>query len=190
MKHLSNHRGLVLFILLIPFITSCEKEPDDFSNSEPVTYYLSYQEALSQSALPDGGWLYISNYIYPSGVTSCEWSVHLTHNISRGEFGYDLLFWSATQTMVRIDFILKEGTQETVLASKDLSIQYISDQTAIHHHVELETNPLTGTNPESGKDGELIFRITHISGTDSVEVLFDANTGMMGCTFIAVYEDM
>jgi len=62
----------------------------------------------------------------------------------------------------------------------------LSDTSAIQHHVEIETNPLKGINPKSGKDGELILRITHISGTDSVEILYDANTGMIGCTTITI----
>ena len=104
----SKHPILILSVLLvIPLFNSCEKDPDDFSNSEPVTYYLSGNESLSESAGPDGGWNYITNYIYPSGLTFCEWSVHLNHNISKGEFGYDLLFWSPTQTTVKIEFILK-----------------------------------------------------------------------------------
>jgi hypothetical protein len=98
---------------------------------------------------------------FSSFVTSCEWSVHLNHNITKGEFGYDLLFWSATETIVKIEFILKEGTQETIMASKDLTISYISYTSAVQHHLEIDTNPLDGTNPKSGIDGATKKKIQH-----------------------------
>jgi hypothetical protein len=180
----------LICILIILLISSCEKKADEFSNSEAVTYYLSAGKNLSLTAVPDGGWLYITNLIYPTDVTSCEWSIHLNHNISKGEFGYDLLFWSASPARVRIDFILSKGGVETVLASKELDIQYIDETTGIQCHVDLVTNPFKGTNPKSGKDGELIFRITHISGTDSIQVLYDAENGSLGCTSISLYQDM
>jgi hypothetical protein len=189
MKHAKLPALILIILLIVPLLNSCKKSPD-FKNSEPVTYYLSLNESLSESAGPDGGWNYITNYIYPSGVTSCEWSVHLNHNITKGEFGYDLLFWSPTETIVKIEFILEEGSQETILASKNLTIPYISDSSAVQHHVEIDTNPLEGTNPKSGKDGELILRISYISGSDAVEVLYDANIGSIGCTSVTVYQDM
>jgi hypothetical protein len=191
MKYLICSTRLLIYLLSIPLFYSCEKKADEFSNSEPVTYYLSDRKMLTENAGPDGTWFYISNYIYPTGsTTSCEWSVHLNHNITRDAFGYDLLFWSASQSRVRIDYILLKGTVETVLASKELDIEYINETTGIQRNVEIKTNPLKGINPKSGKDSELILRITHISGTDPVEVLFDANIGMLGCTSITVYQDM
>lgn len=195
MKHphtLAIALKIFLIVLLsgsVPSCTSCEKDEDEFSNSVPVTYYLSADNKLSTEAEPDGGWQYITNYIYPTGPTSCQWSVHLNHNITKDAYGYDLLFWSATDAAVKIEFILLKSSQETLLASKQLDIIYINETTAYQHHVELDTNPLKGINPRSGKDGELIFRITQISGDDRVEIFYDANPGTFGCTFISLYQD-
>lgn len=183
---------ILLIVLLagsVPSCTSCDDDDDEFSNSIPVTYYLSGNKKLSTDAGPDGGWQYITNYIYPTGTTSCQWSVHLNHNITKDAYGYDLLFFSATDAVVKIEFILLESSQETLLASKELNVLYINETTAFQHHVELETNPLKGINPRSGKDGELIFRITQISGADPVEIFYDANPGTFGCTLISLYQD-
>lgn len=184
-----SFRVVFLFCVILAFTPSCEKEAEEFMNSEPVTYYLSDGAALSSKAAPDGEWNYITNYIYSSSATSCQWSTYLDHNITKGEFGYDLVFWSAAEAKARIDFILKEDGTEQVLASKELNIPYYDETTGIHCHNDISTNPLEGINPKSGKNGELIFQITHIGGGERIEVLYDANSGNMGCTSIIVYED-
>ncbi|MCK5137339.1 MAG: hypothetical protein KAR19_16265 [Bacteroidales bacterium] len=184
-------------ILQLSFITaivitcsfSCEDEAEEFQNSEPVTYYLSNEESLSSNAVPDGGWMYITNFLYSSTNTSCQWTKFLDQNITKGEFGYDLIFWSASDCKAEIEFILKEDGQEQVLASKMLTIPYINDSTALQSQNDIGTNPLEGINPKSGKNGELIFRITHMEGDDRLEMLYDANSGSLGCSSIIVYED-
>jgi hypothetical protein len=189
MKQFLCPSRILICLLLVPLFNSCEKKADEFSNSEPVKYYLSYGNMLSETAGPDGSWTSIQNILQPSG-TSCEWNVHLTHNITKDAFGYDLLFWTASPARVRIDFILMKGTVATVLATKELDIEYINETTGIQHLAEIETDPLKGINPKSGKDQKLIFRITQISGTAEVEVYFDGIIGSIGCRSISVYEDM
>ena len=189
MKHLKNYRFTLIIAILLPLLLSCEKEAEEFANSEPVTYYLSNDASLSVTAGSDGQWNYITNYIYPESTSSTQWNIFLDNNITKGEFGYDLIFWSEAETTAIIEFILKEDGQETVLASKELTITYIDETTAIHHHNDISTSALEGTNPMSGKNGELIFRITHTGGEDRIEILYDAATGKLGCTSIIVFED-
>jgi hypothetical protein len=189
MKLSGIFRASFLFCMILVLNASCKKEAEEFMNSEPVTYYLSDGASLSTNATPDGGWNYITNYIYPSSTTSCQWSTYLDHNITKGEFGYDLIFWSASETKARIEFILKEGDTEQVLASKELTIPYINETTGVQCQNDISTNPLEGINPKSGKNGELIFRITHMGGTERIEILYDAEPGYIGCTSIIVFED-
>jgi len=190
MKYSKILNRIVFSILMITLLCSCEKKADEFSNSIQQTYYLSAEKKLSPNPVSDGDWIYITNYIYPEGVTkSCEWSLHLNHNISKDEYGYDILFWSASQSMVRIDFILLKGTQETILASDILDVPYVNDSTAIQCKTELLIDPLKGINPKTGKDQDLVFRITQVSGTDNVAIFFDSNSGSFGCSSIAFYMD-
>ena len=179
----------LIFIVFLSSASNCDNEAEDFQFSDPVTYYLSHEESLSTNAVSDGGWMYLTNYIYPTSTTSCQWSRHLEHNITKGEFGYDLIFWTATDCKAEIEFILKEDGVEQVLASRNLDIPHISETSALQCNVDISTNPLEGINPKSGKNGELIFRITHIEGDDPIEILYDANTGTLGCSSIIVYED-
>lgn len=189
MKCIKIFRITFIAAFIFSFVLSCEKEAEEFSNSEPVTYYLSEGSSLSTSPVSDGEWIYISNFIYPTLNTSCQWSKFLDHNITNGEYGCDLLFWSASETKAKIEFILKEDGEEQVLASKELTISYYDESTCVSIQNDISTNPLEGINPKSGKNGELIFRITHTGGTDKIEVLYDANSGTLGCTSIVVYED-
>jgi hypothetical protein len=173
----------------MPMIFSCEKE-SEFKVAEPVMYYLCDEAELSQTTGPGGAWQYITNYIYPtSPVNTCEWSVYLNKNIVKGEFGCNLIFWSATNTALRVEFILKDGDNETVLLSKDLTVNYIDNYTAVQYNNDAETNPLTGINPKDGKNQYLIIRMTHISGTDPIEILYDGAQGTIGCTSITVFHD-
>ena len=189
MKNHFNRIGILLLICVLPLLFSCEPEPEPFI-SDPVTYYLSYEEALSTSSASDGGWMYITNYLYPTSVTTCEWSVHLIHNITGGEFGYDLIFWSETETSVKVEFILKEDGEETVLASKDMQIPFHGETIAVSHTIDIDgTNPLVGDNPGSGKDGELILRMTYLTGTDPIEIMYDGASGTIGCASITVFGD-
>ena len=179
-----------MLLLLIPFISSCKDEPEEFKVAEPVTYYLRNEAALSMTPGPGGGWQYVTNYIYPNPSTNaCSWSVYLDRNIVKGEFGCNLIFWAATQCQVRIDIILKEGSQETVLATHDLTVNYINDNTAIQYSKDAETSPIQGTNPKAGKNNYLLLKITHISGTDPVEILYDGAIGTIGCTTVTVFHD-
>ncbi len=186
-----NTKKNILLLLLIPFVFSCEKEAKKFEVAEPVTYYLSDQGLLRKTPGPAGEWQYISYYIYPTSPTnSVSWSTYLDRNIVRGQFGCDLLFWAPSECQVRIDFILKEGDQETeVLATTNMTIPYINDQTAIELNKNAEADPILGTNLKSGKNDYLVLRITHISGTDPVEILCDGAVGYMGCTHITVFHD-
>ena len=181
---------LLLLLLLFPFIFSCEKESEDFKVAEPVTYYVCDDTQLSLTPGPAGGWQYITNYVYPNPpVNSCSWRVYLNKNITKGEFGCDLIFWAATDCQVRMEFILDNDGQETVLLSKDLDVNYISDTMAIQYHKDAETDPIIGSNPAAGKNLYLILRLTHISGTDPVEILYDGALGTIGCTSITVFHD-
>ena len=72
---------------------SCEKEAEEFLNSEPVSYYMTEDESLISTPKADAEWIYITNYIYPTSTTMCEWSRILDHHITKGEYGYDLIFW-------------------------------------------------------------------------------------------------
>lgn len=179
----------VIIAILITCSVSCDNEADEFQNSDPVTYYLSDGASLSINSTPDGGWSYATNYLYPNSNTSCQWSKYLDKNITNGEYGYDMIFWTAAECKAEIEFILKMDGQEQVLASKVLTIPYINDSTAIQRINDISSNPLEGINPKSGKNGELIFRITYIEGNERLGVLFDANTGTIGCSSIIVYED-
>lgn len=182
-------------ILLLSAVTTlimasdCDPKSEPFQNSEPVTYFLSDGATLSSKAVSDGAWMYVTNHIYPTTTISCQWSTFLDHNITKGEFAYDLIFWAASECKAEIEFILKEDGQEQVLATKTITIPYISDSTAVQSHIDISNNPLEGINPKSGKNGELIFRITHVEGEDKIDVLYDANSGTLGCTSIIVFED-
>jgi len=183
-------RRLILLLLLIPLLFSCQKEPEEFKVAEPVTYYLSDEGYLRKTPGPAGDWQYISYNIYPTTpTTSCSWSTYLDKNIVRGQYGCDLIFWAPSECQVRIDIILKEGTKETVLATTNMTISYINDQTAIELKKDAEADPILGTNPKGGKNDYLILRITHISGTDPVEILCDGAVGFMGCTHVTVFHD-
>lgn len=182
-------KRLYLILFLIPFLFSCEKA-DEFKVAEPVTYYLCYEEQLNLTPGPGGAWQYITNYVYPTPpVQSTSWSVYLDKNIVKGEFGCDLIFWAATECQVRVEFILNDDGQETVLLSKDLTISYIDDYTAIRYNKKAETDPMIGSNPKAGKNSYLVLKITHISGTDPVEILYDGATETIGCTTITVFHD-
>jgi hypothetical protein len=184
-----KQKKLYLILFLIPFFFSCDKA-DDFKVAEPVTYYLCDEAELSLLPGPGGGWNYITNYIYPTPPTnSCSWSVYLNKNIVKGEYGCNLIFWAASECQVRMEFILNDDGQESVLLSKDLTITYISESMAIQYNHDAETNPISGTNPKKGKNIYLVLRITHISGTDPVEILYDGATGTIGCTSITVFHD-
>ena len=190
MKEQIIQKKAFLLLLLIPFIFSCEKESEEFTVAEPVTYYLCNETQLSLTPGPGGGWQHISNYIYPNPpLNSCSWSVYLDKNITKGEFGCNLIFWAATDCKVRMELILDDDGQETVLVSKDLDINYISDTMAIQYSNDAETNPMIGSNPKAGKNLYLILRLTHISGTDPVEILYDGAIGNIGCTSITVFHD-
>jgi len=180
---------LFLILLLIPFILSCEKA-DEFKVAEPVTYYLSDQGLLRSTPGPVGAWYYIYNSIYPDGQpTSKSWSTYLDRNIVKGQFGCDLLFWAASECQVRIDIILKDGDQESVLATYDMTVPFINDSTGIQYKKDAEANPLLGTNPKDGKNDYLMLRITHISGADPVQIFNDGAIGWWGCTHITVFHD-
>ena len=75
------------------------------------------------------------------------------------------------------------------MASKDLTIQYISETGASQYLKEAETDPIIGSNPKAGKNIYLELRITHISGTDPVKILYDGASGTIGCTSITVFHD-
>ncbi|NQU27197.1 MAG: hypothetical protein HQ528_02795 [Candidatus Marinimicrobia bacterium] len=111
-------------------------------------------------------------------------------NITNSKYGCDLIFWSQSDAHVRIDYIIDDDGTETILASKDCDIRYISETTGIQIKCDItEDNAILGDNPKSGKNGDLIFRITHISGTNPVEILFDGGPGTIGNTSISVSHD-
>jgi hypothetical protein len=189
MKDLSVPNKVYILLLTAFLVCSCSKKADEFSSSVPVKYYLSYNKTLSPNVGPDGGWLYITNYLYPESNKTCEWSTHLTHNITKGDYGYDLIFWSASASSLKVEYILSNGTNETVILSKILDISYINDSTAIEHKNDISLDPLIGTNPNKGKDMDLILRMTYNSGSDPIEIFFDGNTGTISCSWITLYED-
>jgi hypothetical protein len=183
-------KGLFLLLLLIPFLFSCEEKSEEFKVAEPVTYYLSDAGLLKKTPGPHGDWQIIIHYIYPTGPNnSVSWSTYLDRNIVRGQFGCDLVFWAQTECQIRIDIILKEGTQETVLATYDLTVRYIDDETAIGFKNDAEANPWVGINPKGGKNDYLVLRFTHISGTDPVEIYCEGAVGYFGCTHLTVFHD-
>ena len=179
-----------LLLLFIFVLFSCEEESKKFEVAEPVTYYLSDEGLLKKTPGPAGEWQYISYYIYPtSPINTVSWSTYLDRNIVRGQFGCDLIFWAPSECKVRIDIILKEGDEETVLATYDMTVTYISDETGIELKRDAEANPLLGTNPKEGKNDYLLLRFTHISGTDPIEILCDGALGYLGCTYLTVFHD-
>lgn len=188
MERFNRLTTIVFSILLFTIVFSCKKDQDEFKASVPVTYYLIENKGLSTSPSA-GDWNYIVNYIYPESVTTCEWSIFSNNNITKNQYGYDLVFWSASQAKVKIEFILDDGISETVIASKEQDIPYIDDSTGIHCHADIQTRPLLGTNPASGKGNYLVFRITHILGENRVEVFYGAKKEHLGCATITVYTD-
>lgn len=188
MKPFKHTAAIAFSTLLITFLVSCEKEKEEFKASVPVTYYLIENKGLSTSP-STGEWNHIINYIYPESATTCEWSIFNNNNITKNQYGYDLVFWSASQARVKIEFIIDDGTSETVIASKELDIPYIDDSTGIHCHADIQIRPLLGTNPASGKGNYLTFRITHISGANRVEIYYGAKKEHLGCATITVYTD-
>lgn len=191
MKEQIIQKRAFLLLLLIPFIFSCEKESEEFKVAEPATYYLRNDTQLSLTTGPEGGWQYITNFIYsnPPSLNSCSWSVYLDKNIVKGEFGCNLIFWAETDCKVRMELILDDDGQETVLVSKDIDVNYISDTTAIQYKKDAKTNPMIGSNPKAGKNLFLILRLTYISGTNPVEIFYDGAIGNIGCTSITVFHD-
>ena len=73
-----------------------------------------------------------------------------------------------------------DRSQQT-LFSKEFDIPYIDDTTGIGFTGEIE-----GTNPMTGEGGTLIFRITHIGGSDPIEIYYDAAVGSLGNASIIV----
>ncbi|MDZ7739208.1 MAG: hypothetical protein U5K32_09130 [Bacteroidales bacterium] len=184
-------KDLILLLLLIPLAYSCEKDDsDEFKVAEPVTYYLRHGEELSQTPGTSDDWIYITNYIYPgSQLNSVSWDVYLEKNIVKGYVGCDLTFYTDSDCEVRLDFILKDGSDETVMVTKDVTIPHINDSTGVQIKRDPALSPLDGVNPMSGRNKYLIFRVTHISGSDPVEILFDGAPGYMGCSSITVFHD-
>jgi len=176
-------RVTMVATLLLVLLVSCSKKPTAPPEPEPTTFYLCYNETLSLQPGPSDSWLYITNYIYPSpgANTSCSWETHLNKNIAGTTYEYDLVVWSASNTHLRMELILDhEGSQQT-LFSKEFDIPYIDDTTGIGFKNEIE-----GTNPMAGEGGTLIIRITHIGGSDPIEIYYDAAVGSLGNASIVV----
>ncbi|MFO7850831.1 MAG: hypothetical protein R6U58_07885 [Bacteroidales bacterium] len=184
-------KNLFLLLFLIPLVYSCKKDDsEEFTVAEPVDYYLRHEEKLSQTPGTSDDWIYISNYIYPGNqLNSISWDVYLEKNIVKGYVGCDLIFYTDSDCEVRLDFLLKDGSDETIIVTKDVEVPYINDSTAFQYNKDPGLSPLEGTNPMSGRNKYLILRITHISGSDPVKILFDAAPGYMGCSFITVFHD-
>ncbi len=177
--------------LLIPLVLSCEKdESEEFKVAEPVTYYLRHEGKLSQTPGSSGEWNYIANYIYPGNqLNSVSWDIYLERNIVKGIVGCDLTFYTDSDCEVRLDLILKDGSDETLIVTENVEIPHINETTACQIKQDPAQSPLEGTNPMSGRNKYLILKISHISGTDPVQILFDGAPGYMGCSTITVFHD-
>ncbi len=173
-------------MVLIPIIgalgwLACERDPVAPPEGEPTVLYLNDKRYLRTAPGPSDGWLYITNFIYPTGTTSSSWQTFLTRDISGITYGYDLIFWSSSPTSAKIEFVLVHEGEETILASRNLNIPYISDQTAVRHNETIE-----GDNPLGGNEDILLFRIEHVSGSDPIEILYDGSPQTIGCSSITV----
>jgi hypothetical protein len=184
-------KNLFLLLFLIPLLFSCDKDDsDEFKVAEPVDYYLRHEGELNQSPGSSGEWMYISNYIYPGDQSnSTSWLTYLEKNIVKGYVGCDLIFYADSDCEVRLDFILKDGSDETIMVTKDVEILHFDENTAFQYNRDAGTSPLEGINPMSGRNKYLILKITHISGSDPVQILFDGAPGNMGCSSITVFHD-
>ncbi|MCF8223357.1 MAG: hypothetical protein K9J25_09430 [Bacteroidales bacterium] len=184
-------KSLSLLFFLILLAISCQKnDQDEFAVAEPVDYYLRNEDKLNQNSGTSDEWIYISKYIYPgSQVNSISWDVYLEKNIVKGYVGCDLIFYTDSDCEVRLDFILKDGSDETIFITQNVEIPHINETTAFEYERDPAESPLEGSNPMAGRNQYLILRITHISGSDPVQVLFDAAPGFMGCSFITVFHD-
>lgn len=184
-------KNLFLLFFLILLVFSCKKDDsEEFTVAEPVVYYLRHEDKLSQTPGTSDDWIYISKYIYPgTQINSISWDVYLEKNIVKGYVGCDLIFYTDSDCKVRLDFILKDGSDETIIVTKDVEIPHISETAAFQYNKDPASSPLEGTNPMAGRNKYLILRITHISGSDPVQVLFDAAPGFMGCSSITIFHD-
>jgi len=181
----------ILLVLILFLCFSCSRDPVSPPDAKITKLYLRYQEGLSLEPGPSNGWIYISNYIYPQTSTTCSWKTQLNWNIISAKYGCDLLFHSASDAKVKIEFILEHDNTETILAQSEFDIAYINETTANGILFEADSdNAISGTNPLSGRGDYLIFRITHIAGTDRIQVLYDGGIGFMGNTSISLFTDM
>ncbi len=173
-------------MILIPIIgafgwLACERDPVSPPEGEPTVLYLNYDRNLGTTPGPSDGWLYITNYLYPTGTTSSSWQTFMTSDISGSSYGYDLIFWSSSPTSARIEFVLIHEGDETILASRELNIPYIDDQTAVRHN-----NTVEGDNPLGGSEDILLFRIEHVSGSNPIELFYDGSPQTIGSSSITV----
>ncbi|UCH11286.1 MAG: hypothetical protein JSU61_05195 [Fidelibacterota bacterium] len=172
---------ILIFLLGSLGWLGCERDPVAPPEGEPTLLYLGDDWRLRTAPGPSDGWLYITNYLYPTGTTSSSWQIFLTRDISGTTYGYDLIFWSGASTTARIEFVLIHEGEETILASQELDIPYIDEQTAIHHN-----NTIEGDNPLGGNEEILLFRIGHAGGSAPIEILFDGAPQTIGCSSITV----
>ena len=171
---LSLYAGCLLVI-------GCERDPVTPPEGEPSNFYLRNDAQLSSTTGPGGNWLYITNYIYPTGTTSTGWQTFMISDISGSTYEYDLTFWSSSATSVKIEFVLVHAGKETILASKILIIPYFDDFTAVGHDGAVE-----GDDPLGGNEDILLFRIKYESGSVPIEILYDGAPESIANTLIAV----
>jgi hypothetical protein len=160
---------------------ACERNPVAPPEGEPTALYLGDNWQLRTTPGPSDGWLYITNFLYPTGEASSSWQTFLTGDISGTTYGYDLIFWSSSPTGAKIEFVLLHEEEETILASRVLPIPYYDDQTAVQH-----INTIEGDNPLGGNEDILLFRIEHVGGSDPISILFDGAPQTIGCSSITV----
>ncbi|HDR89511.1 MAG TPA: hypothetical protein ENN63_07805 [Bacteroidetes bacterium] len=180
-----------LFLFMLPLALSCQKDDsEEFKVAEPVNYYLRHEGELSQTPGSSGEWIYITQYIYPGDQSnSTSWITYLEKNIVKGYVGCDIIFYTDSDCEVRLDFILKDGSDETIVVTEEVEVPHINESTAFQYKRDAGTSPLEGINPMSGRNKYLILRITHISGTDPVQILYDGAPGSIGCSSITVFHD-
>jgi len=131
-----------------------------------ITLYLRDKGILSQTMGDPVPW--ITRYIYPSGTTSMEWEFVLGGDIT-GYFYYQIdVVECPAAAQIKIEFIVDQDGIFTALASQLVDLAPLSPG---YYHAKAGT--INGLDLSTQDGDRLIFRITHVSGTDIVGVGHD-----------------
>ena len=154
------------------------EDKDDFTKSSdtisPVLYqgeteitlYLRDKGILSETMGDPVPWL--TRYIYPSGTTSMEWEVVLGGDIT-GSFYYQIdVVECPASAQIKIEFIVDQDGIFTTVAS-----QFVDLDPLLPEYYHAKAGTISGSDLQTQDGDRLIFRITHVSGTDIVGVGLD-----------------